>query len=294
MPPEGVPKLSHADILSLEELGTLVAWLSANTVIERVKLTGGEPLVRKGVERLIAQLVQTEGIREVSMTTNGSFLQQMAPILKAAGLARVTVSLDSMDAARFAQLTNGGRLADTLNGIDHALDVGLTPLKLNAVLQRSSWKEEVPLLLDYAAAHRLELRFIELMRTGTERIWCQSEYVGIEEVCAWLGERGRLTAVPSRGGTPARATTMLWHGTEVSVGWIAPRSHPFCGTCERLRLDSRGLLHRCLMDSSTLDLGQMLRSQNAKNAAAAFAAYMAGKAPPCAMDSANSMSLIGG
>lgn len=291
---EGVPKVPHTDLLSLEELGSLVGWLSEHTGIERVKLTGGEPLVRKGLEDLIARLVETDGINEVSMTTNGSLLPGLAAGLKASGLSRVNVSLDSMDPSRFAQLTHGGRLTDTLNGIDHALAAGLTPLKLNAVLQRSSWKDDVPLLLNYAASNRLELRFIELMRTGTERGWCESEYVAIEEVCRWLNERGRLVEVSTSAGSPARGTTISWQGTEVSIGWIAPRSRPFCSSCERLRLNSRGLLHRCLMDPSALNLGMMLRTQSTNEAEDAFAAYMAGKSAPSAMDRATSMSQIGG
>jgi GTP 3',8-cyclase len=294
MPSEGVPKISHADLLPLEELGKLVTWLSAYSGVERVKLTGGEPLVRKGIEPLIAQLVATPGIQEVSMTTNGSLLGGMAWALKASGLSRVNVSLDSMDATRFAQLTHGGRLEDTLRGIGRAIAAGLTPLKLNAVLQRSSWMKDVPLLLDYAAANRLELRFIELMRTGTERAWCDSEYVAAEEVRGWLEERGPLVPGPTPSGTPAQGTMLSWQGTEVSVGWIAPRSHPFCSSCERLRLDSRGILHRCLMDSTTLDLFERLRTQGTDGAANVYTAYMAEKSAPRAMDSTTSMSLIGG
>jgi GTP 3',8-cyclase len=294
MPPEGVPNVPHADILPMEELRGLVAWLSEHSGIERIKLTGGEPLVRKGIEHLIALLVDTERINEVSMTTNGSLLQGMASALKASGLSRVNVSLDSMDVSRFAQLTQGGRLSDTLRGIDQALAAGLTPLKLNAVLQRSSWKKDVPLLLDYAAANHLELRFIELMRTGTERSWCESEFVAVEEVKRWLEERGPIAPISTPRGVPARGSMVWWQGRAVSVGWIAPCSHPFCSSCERLRLDSRGFLRRCLMDSSTLDLSAISRMPSTNDAVQAFNAYLEGKSAPYAMGSTTSMSLIGG
>jgi GTP 3',8-cyclase len=175
-----------------------------------------------------------------------------------------------------------------------AIAAGLTPLKLNAVLQRSSWMKDVPLLLDYAAATGVELRFIELMRTGTERAWCDSEYVAAEEVRGWLEERGPLVPVSTPSGTPAQGTMLSWQGAVVSVGWIAPRSHPFCSSCERLRLDSRGILNRCLMDSTTLDLFEILRMQGKDEARNALTAYMAGKSAPLAMDSTTSMSLIGG
>jgi cyclic pyranopterin phosphate synthase len=294
MPPEGVPKISHADLLSLEELGESVAWLTSHVGIERVKLTGGEPLVRKGIERLIAQLVATPGMHEVSMTTNGSLLQKAALVLKAAGLSRVNISLDSLDASRFSFLTHGGQLADTLRGIDWALIAGLTPLKLNVVLQRTSWKNEVPSLLSFAAANSLNIRFIELMQTGTESGWCESEFVPIGEVMAWLSERGGVTPVHSPDGTPARNTLVFWRGQVIDVGWIAPRSHPFCSRCERLRLDPRGFLHRCLMDSSMLSLQPIIRNQTGTNSEQAFHDYMRGKVAPQAMESKTSMSLIGG
>ena len=145
---EGVPKTSHSSLLSLEELAGLVTWLTKYAGIDKVRLTGGEPLVRRGVEQLIAELSAISAIREVSLTTNGSLLPQMAERLKAAGLARVNISLDSLDADRFAEVTRGGNLTHTLEGIEAARDAGLTPIKLNAVLQRSTWKQEVPLLLD--------------------------------------------------------------------------------------------------------------------------------------------------
>jgi cyclic pyranopterin phosphate synthase len=294
MPAEGVPKIAHKDLLSLEQLAELVAWLAVRVGIERVKLTGGEPLVRLGVEQLVAHLAGTPGVREVSLTTNGSLLPQMAGALKAAGLRRVNISLDSLDPARFTELTRGARLPQTLAGIEAALAVGLVPLKLNAVLQRSSWKQDVPLLLDYAANLGLELRFIELMRTGTEQAWCASEFVPVQEVRHWLEERGPMQEMPAAAGAPARRTKICWRGAPLTVGWIAPRSHPFCSRCERVRLDARGRLRRCLMDPVPLDLFTVLRERGDEGAAMALSNYMAGKFAPQTMDSAFAMSSIGG
>jgi len=291
MPANGVPKVAHSDLLPLEGLAELVKWLAVHVGIDRVRLTGGEPLVRPGIEHLITELSVLPQIQEVSLTTNGSLLHRMAATLKAAGLKRVNVSLDSMDEERFAEVTRGGYLKQTLAGIQTAHDVGLTPIKLNAVLRRSTWKQEVPLLLDYAASTGYELRFIELMRTGTEREWCESELISVDEVCRELG-----TEIISKEQTrvPAQKTVMNWRGAPLTVGWITPRSHPFCAYCERLRMDARGRVRRCLMDPAMLDLAGVLGSMDGQAAQQEFQSYIAGKVRPQDMDSPLSMSQIGG
>jgi GTP 3',8-cyclase len=294
MPSGGVPKVVHSDLLSLEELADLVTWLVQRLGIERIKLTGGEPLVRRGINELVQQIARIPGVHEVSLTTNGSHLQQHAAELKAAGLARVNVSLDSLDPDRFHQLTRGGRLQETLSGIAAAIAAGLTPLKLNSVLQRSTWKQDIPALLDYAAANGLELRFIELMRTGTARPWCDSEYIAASRVQLWLSEQGNIrpTLCDQRG--PARPSLISWRGTLLSVGWITPRSHPFCSTCDRLRLDARGRLYRCLMDAEHFDIAATFSSSGYGEVEERLADYLAGKGAPLGMDNENAMSLIGG
>ena len=184
--------------------------------------------MRPGVEHLIAELSSLPAIQEVSLTTNGSLLANQAWSLKAAGLSRVNVSLDSLDKERFKEVTRGGNLDRTLAGIEAAQAAGLAPIKLNTVLQRSTWHQEVPRLLDYAAEAGLEIRFIELMRTGTERTWCESEFVSVDEVCGGLD--AEIVSVNEQTQAPARRTLLNWHGTLVNVGWITPRSHPFCRT----------------------------------------------------------------
>jgi len=273
-------------------LTSLVAWLSIQTGINRIRLTGGEPLVRPGVEQLITELSSLPAIKEVSLTTNGSLLSKMAWDLKAAGLSRVNVSLDSLERQRFKEVTRGGNLDLALAGIMAAQDAGLTPIKLNTVLQRSTWQQEVPQLLDYAASNGFEIRFIELMRTGTERAWCESEFVSVDEVCAGLG--AEIVTAKGQSQAPARRTLLNWHGTLVNVGWITPRSHPFCAHCERLRMDAHGQLRRCLMDPKTFDLPRVLATMNGLAVRQEFQSYIAGKFPPQAMDSAFAMSQIGG
>ncbi len=291
MPAEGVAKVAHHELLPLEGLVELTRWLTAHTGIDRVRLTGGEPLVRSGVEHLISGLSAIAGIREVSLTTNGSLLRPMAASLKAAGLSRVNVSLDSLDQERFAEVSRGGRLQCTLEGILAAREAGLTPIKLDTVLRRSTWKLEVPSLLDYAAQTGFEIRFIELMRTGTERGWCEAEYISVDEVCAELG----VEIIPlEQTAASARRTLVDWRGRRLTVGWITPRSQPFCERCDRLRMDARGRLRRCLMDPEQLDLVRTLGATDAGEALREFNSYLAGKHPPLTMDHDLAMSQIGG
>jgi cyclic pyranopterin phosphate synthase len=259
-----------------------------------VKVTGGEPLVRGGVPAFVAKVVAIPEVREVSMTTNGTRLAGSATELAAAGLARVNVSLDTLDAARFRELTRGGRVEEVLEGIDAALAAGLTPLKLNSVLRRSSFREDVPALLDLAAARGVEIRFIELMHTGTEAAWALGERVTGAVVREWLaGEGAEITPLPGRPNAPARRTAISWRGRELVAGWIDPVSHSFCDACDRLRLDARGRLRRCLMDDCAFPLVDLLRRGEADVAESA-AAYVSGKLPPAAMTIASTMASIGG
>lgn len=292
MPQEGVRKVAHSDLLPLEALVELVRWLAAQSGINRVRITGGEPLVRPGIEYLIKALSALPEMQEVALTTNASLLPQMAQRLKEAGLSRVNISIDSVDEERFAEVTRGGSLKSTLAGIEAAQKAGLTPIKLNAVLRRSTWKQDVPRLLDFAAGAGFEIRFIELMRTGTERAWCESEYISVDEVCNGLGPE--ILPAEQQTRPPARRTLLNWRGTLLTVGWITPRSHPFCQHCERLRMDARGRIRRCLMDATTLDLSRVLRTLDDLAAQQEFQSYLSEKVLPRTMDSQFAMSQIGG
>jgi cyclic pyranopterin phosphate synthase len=294
MPADGVAKLRHDELPSLEQLAKAVSWLAAECRVERVKLTGGEPLVRSGIEGLVRRLAATPGIEEVSMTTNGAMLAGRAAALAGAGLARVNISLDSLDPVRFAELTRGGRLQETLAGIEGAIAAGLTPVKINAVLRRSCWREEVPRLLDFAADNGVELRFIELMRTGTERDWATAEQVCADEVIGWLSREGSIKEMPAPRSAPARGSVVGWRGRLIRVGWITSVSEPFCGRCNRLRLDARGTLRRCLMDHRSLPLIEMIEESSGPDVARRVAAYLEAKLPPESMDTPLTMNALGG
>jgi cyclic pyranopterin phosphate synthase len=294
MPATGVPKVRHDELPSLEKLTHAIRWLARECRVDRVKLTGGEPLVRSGVVGLVRALAAVPGIEEVSMTSNGALLSYHASALARAGLARVNVSLDSLDPKRFFTLTRGGKLQDVLDGIEAARTAGLTPLKINAVLHRSSWREEVPRLFEFAAARDIELRFIELMRTGTERAWAAGEQIGADEVSTWLRQRATMSDLPTTESAPARMTLVGWRGKELRVGWITSVSEPFCDRCNRLRLDARGRLRRCLMDGSYLPLVDMLDDGAGEDVRRQVEGYLAGKHPPQEMDTPLTMNTLGG
>jgi cyclic pyranopterin phosphate synthase len=216
----------------------------------------------------------------------------MAWSLKAAGLRRVNVSLDTVNPERFAQITRGGDVQRTLLGIYEAQRADLAPIKINSVLQRSTWKLDVPLLLDYATEKHLEIRFIELMRTGTDRAWCESEFVSAAEVSRTLGLDAPVSDTDSPH--PARNTLVKWQGAPVKIGWITPSSRPFCSTCDRLRIDAFGQVRRCLMDSQTLDLISLMNRNDERAAVSQFELYLNDKVAPCTMDTSLTMRQIGG
>lgn len=294
MPATGVTKLRSHDLLSLEALAGTVSWLCHEFDVRRVKLTGGEPLVRGGVVDLVRALAGIPVVDEVSATTNGARLVTLAGPLREAGLARVNVSVDTLDPQRFAELTRGGRLSDTLAGIQAALECGLVPVKLNAVLLASSWRSDVPPLLDFAAAWSLEVRFIELMRTGTEVSWAEREFVSAVEVGGWLDTEAEVLDDPTPSSGPARTSTLMWRGAAVRVGWITPRSLPFCTSCSRLRVDARGRVRRCLMDPVWFDLAGSLRTKRESEVRRRLRAYLANKVPSAAMESTLPMVSMGG
>ena len=294
MPEVGVPLLPRNEIPRLSELAGAVRWLVEHFAVDRVKVTGGEPLVRGGLPAFVAAVAAIPGVREVSMTTNGTRLAASARQLAGAGLRRVNVSLDTLDPERFRELTRGGRVEEALEGIDAALAAGLTPLKLNSVLRRSSFRDDVPALLALAAKKGVEVRFIELMQTGTEAAWAAAERVTGAAVREWLVSEGaRVTPLPDRPNAPARRAAVEWTGRTVETGWIDPVSHAFCDDCDRLRLDARGRLRRCLMDDHAFPLVDLLRRGEADVAAAA-SIYVGGKRPPDEMTTGSAMASIGG
>jgi len=254
MPEEGVPSLSHREILTYEEILRVVS-LTGEMGVSKIRLTGGEPLVRKGVPGLIKSLKSISTVESVSLTTNGSLLEDMAYVLRQSGLDRINVSLDTLNREKFRNITRRDELSRVLNGIDRALDAGLAPLKINTVLMRGVNDDEVIPLIRYADEKGLLLRFIEQMpfnRSSGEA------YIPTDEI---------LSVVSREFGTPVRYPT-IGFGPSVSyrfgadgpiVGVITPVSHHFCDRCNRMRLTADGKLKPCLLSEEEIDLRTHLR-----------------------------------
>ena len=264
MPPEGVPFIPHEQILSYEDMAFFVG-VAAELAISKVRLTGGEPLVRKGLPELVKMLRAIPGIRGISLTTNGVLLPRFAGELKAAGLDRVNISVDSLDPGRYRALTRGGSLEDALAGVEAAMEAGLEPVKLNVVMM----KELLAELADFVALTRdrpLHVRFIEWMPVGG----CGPRSVG--ESLAKTDLMAALWALSDHaGGEPAPvASPAGWGpahyyrfpGHQGTVGIIGSVSDHFCSECNRLRLTADGRLKNCLFSDDEVDVREAVLARD--------------------------------
>ncbi len=259
MPAEGVPWLPGPAMLSSDEIVRL-ATVAVDLGITELRLTGGEPLLRPDVVdvvRRLAALRGPDGAPEVSMTTNALRMSRLAGPLRDAGLARATVSLDTLDRERFTRLTRRDRLDDTLAGLAAARDAGLSPIKLNAVAMRGVNDDEVVDLLRFAVDNGYEMRFIEQMPLDPGHTWDRGTMVSGAEILDRLAAAFRLTELPDRGSAPAQR--WLVDDGPATVGVIASVTAPFCGACDRLRLTADGQLRSCLFARTETDLRTVLR-----------------------------------
>ncbi len=259
MPPEGIDKQAHADVLRFEEI-ELVVRAAAELGVRKVRLTGGEPLARLGVVDLVRRLAAIPGLDDLSMTTNGTLLARHAAALGAAGLHRLNISLDTLRPERFAQITRRGRLDDVWVGIAAAQAAGLTPIKLNMVVVRGLNDDEVADFARRTVSDGWHVRFIELMPIGANVGWAGGGVVPMSEVRAQIEAAvGPLEAVHGpTGNGPARYYRLA--GGEGTVGFISALSDHFCRACNRLRLTADGRLRPCLMSDHELDLRAALRA----------------------------------
>ena len=260
MPAEGLPWLPKDELLTTPELLTLVE-AAVHAGITEVRLTGGEPLVRPDVVEIVAGISALEGPGgrpEVSMTTNGLGLTKVADALADAGLARVNVSLDTLQPERFAEITRRDRFDDVIEGLAAADAAGLRPVKVNSVLQRGINDDEAVELTRWAVEHGYELRFIEQMPLDGGHAWQRSEMITGQEILGSLRSAFDLTEVPGRGAAPAER--FLIDGGPATVGVIASVTMPFCGSCDRLRLTADGQLRSCLFARGETDLRGPLRA----------------------------------
>ena len=304
MPAEGVPWLPGKDTLTDDEIVRLVTIAIRDLGVREVRFTGGEPLLRPGLRHIVGRLrAVSEAIGagvDLSLTTNGIGLAGKADDLRAAGLDRVNISLDSLDAETFHKLTRRDRLADVLDGLRAARAAGFAPIKLNAVLMRGINDHEAPQLLRWAIEHDYQLRFIEQMPLDAQHSWDRSTMVTAEETFALLRAEFDLTpAEEPRGSSPAE----LFHvtGTDTTVGVIASVTHPFCGACDRVRLTADGQIRNCLFARTESDLRTPMRAGTDDAALAArWQQAMATKAAghgiddPAFVQPTRAMSAIGG
>lgn len=260
MPAEGVPWLPKPDLLTLPELLAIVS-VAVEAGITEVRLTGGEPLLRRDLVEVVAGIASLEGPSgspEVSLTTNGIGLDRLAAPLRDAGLSRINISLDTLRRDTFVALARRDRLDDTLAGIEAAAAAGLGPIKLNAVSMRGVNDTQATELLTWAVARGYELRFIEQMPLDAGHTWDRARMVTADETQAALEEVFRLTPLPGRGAAPAER--FLVDDGPAVVGIIASVTRPFCGDCDRLRLTADGQLRSCLFATAESDLRTPLRS----------------------------------
>lgn len=246
MPAEGVCKREHSEMLSFEELTEIVR-TAVSIGVSKVRLTGGEPLVRRGIVDLCRSLRAINGVRELTMTTNGALLPQYAAELKQAGVDRLNISLDTLNKDKFASLTRGGSLADTLTGLDAAWNAGFRGTKLNAVLLGGVNEDEIPALAQLAQDGKYEVRFIELMPIGECADWPRDWFLSADTVLHALPELQRL---PNEGV----AELYRMPGWKGKIGLIRPMSHRFCADCDRIRVTADGRLKPCLHSAQEIAL----------------------------------------
>ncbi len=257
MPEQGVKMLTHEDILTYEELLRIIRVVSQHGV-NKIRLTGGEPLVRRGITGFIRSIADLNTVTDISMTTNGSLLADMAAELKNAGLNRVNISLDTIDPERFRSITGGGNVDETIKGIQTALAIGLTPVKLNVVLTNIISERDVSFFVELMHREPISIRFIEYMPIGESRV---GPGPSIEEIKTMINSLGRGALRPTldiRGNGPAKYFYLPQ--AKGSFGFITPISDHFCGVCNRIRLTADGKFKPCLLSNQEIDIKGALRS----------------------------------
>jgi cyclic pyranopterin phosphate synthase len=258
MPAEGLEWLGRAEILTFEEIARLVGVL-ASLGVDEVRLTGGEPLVRRDLPKLVAMLAGIPGVRDLSLTTNGVLLDRLAGPLVAAGLRRINVSLDSLSHVRFAELTRRDALDAVLRGLEEAERYPeLRPIKVNCVAIKGFTEEEVPALAELARRKPYVVRFIEFMPLDADEMWREDQVLAGGEIRALIEERyGPLVELPAKASSTARRFGFADGIGE--LGFVNPVSEPFCSSCDRIRLTADGQLRTCLFSRREWDLKTPLR-----------------------------------
>lgn len=259
-PPEGVKLISHEDILRYEEILQIIN-VAAEMGVRKIRVTGGEPTVRRGVVDFIKRLTSINSIEDVGLTTNGALLELMAQDLKRAGLKRINISLDSLRRETFASITGSDMLERVMKGIDKALSIGFHPVKLNVVLLRGINELDVPEFARMTIDERIDVRFIERMPFGGENTPESSpDPFSALKVLDIIRENVGDLIPENRGPLDGPASMFRLTRAKGRIGVIDPVTGHFCGDCNRLRLTAKGALRPCLLSSKEIDLRSILRS----------------------------------
>jgi cyclic pyranopterin phosphate synthase len=255
---EDMTFVPRTEVLSLEEIYHL-ARAFAELGVKKIRLTGGEPLVRKNVMSLVQRLGKLPGLDELTLTTNGSQLTRLAPALRSAGVRRINVSLDSLDADKFLRITRTGKLSQVLAGLDAAVAAGFERIKLNAVILKGRNEEEVLDLTHYAQDHGFDISFIEEMPLGLIDDHDRAlSFCSSDEVREIIEQRYQLSAIDETTGGPSSYYAVA--GSSARIGFISPHSHNFCHLCNRVRVTVEGRLLLCLGNEHSVDLRAVLRT----------------------------------
>ncbi len=255
---EDMTFLPRAKILTLEEIAHIAAAFVRHGV-DKIRITGGEPLVRRNVVKLLSDIAALDGLSELTLTTNGSQLPRLADAIRAAGVRRLNISLDSLDRDLFRRLTRTGDLDQVLAGIEAARAAGFDKIKINAVILKNRNHHEVIPLVEFASSRGMDISFIEEMPLGAIEDHDRAEaYYSSDEIRRDLNTRFTLVPTTETTGGPARYFKMA--ATQTKVGFISPHSHNFCDTCNRVRLTAEGRLLLCLGQEHSVDLRQLVRA----------------------------------
>jgi cyclic pyranopterin phosphate synthase len=246
-----------SDWLSFDEIARVIGAF-AEMGVGRVRITGGEPLVRRGLPDLAAQLAALPGVRDLSLSTNATQLEKHAASLRRAGVSRLNVSLDTLDPERFREITGGGRLDKVIAGLLAARAAGFVPVKINMVVMKGINDDELEAMVDFCIAHDFTLRFIETMPMGETGRDAARYFVDLAEVRRRLEQRYTLLPGNMDGGGPAHYVRVA--GTELRIGFITPMSRHFCEQCNRVRLGVDGTLYMCLGQDHAFELRPLLRA----------------------------------
>ena len=259
MPPEGLRLLDHTDVLSYEEILRVID-VAAQMGIRKVRITGGEPLLRRNVCHLVREIANVPGIEDVGLTTNGILLKDMARPLWKAGLRRINVSLDTLNPLKFRKVTKIGSYHEVWQGIREAESVGFKPIRINVVAMRGINDDELGHFARLSMETPYSFRFIEYMPMGALSAWDASKFIAGSETKARLQEYGQLHPIP-RDSSDGPCRRFRFEGALGEIGFISPISNHFCDSCDRLRLTADGKLRSCLLSDDEIDVREPLRGQ---------------------------------